>query len=54
MSLVQFRELLLHGDPEVRTCLLGKLMRQAKPDDVFSFASVAEIRGLIVDTPHLR
>ena len=46
MSLDQFRESLRHGDPRVRAYFLGKLMRQAKPDDVFSFASVTEIREL--------
>ena len=33
-------------DSEVRAYLLGKLMRQAKPDDVFSFASPRTIREL--------
>ena len=46
MSLEQFKETLRHEDPEVRAYFLGKLMRQAKPDDVFSFVSMAEIRGL--------
>jgi len=46
MSLDQFREALRHEDPEVRAYFMGKLMRQAKPDDVFSFASVAEISAL--------
>jgi len=46
MTLEQFREALRHEDPEVRAYFLGKLMRQARPDDVFSFASAAEIRRL--------
>ena len=46
MSLEQFKQALRHEDPEVRGYLLGKLMRQAKPDDVFVFASIAEIRDL--------
>lgn len=33
-------------DREVRAYYLGKLMRQAKPDDVFSFATLRDIREL--------
>ena len=47
MTLDEFREALRHADPEVRAYFLGKLMRQARPDDVFSFVSVAEIRSLL-------
>jgi hypothetical protein len=36
-------------DRETRAHLLGKLMRQAKPDDVFTFVSEAEIRDLWAD-----
>jgi len=43
MSLGQFQEALRHEDPEIRAYFLGKLMRQAKPDDVFSFISLTEI-----------
>lgn len=32
--------------PEVRAYYLGKLMRQAKPDDVFTFVTLAEITAL--------
>ncbi len=46
MSLDDFRRALLHEDPNVRAYFVGKLMRQAKPDDVFVFVSVAEIREL--------
>ncbi len=46
MSLDQFRRGLEDSDPEVRAYLLGKLMRQAKPDDVFLFVSPRVIRGL--------
>ncbi len=46
MSLAEFQKALRHEDPEVRAYFLGKLMRQAKPDDVFVFASLAEIRSL--------
>lgn len=45
MSLAEFRAALGHEDPEVRAYLLGKLMRQAKPDDVFAFTTVAAIRA---------
>ena len=32
-------------DPEVRAYDLGKLMRQVKPDDGFTFVTLCEIRG---------
>jgi hypothetical protein len=44
MTLDRFRELLACDEPELRAYLVGKLMRQAKPDDVFSFVTLAEIR----------
>jgi hypothetical protein len=44
MTLARFRELLRHPNAETRAYAIGKLMRQAKPDDVFSFVTVAEIR----------
>jgi hypothetical protein len=34
------------SDPEVRAYYLGKLMRQAKPDDVLTFVTLAEITAL--------
>ncbi|MBN2493087.1 MAG: hypothetical protein JXR96_00745 [Deltaproteobacteria bacterium] len=43
MTLESFREGLADPDPEVRAYLIGKLMRQAKPDDVFEFVSLGEI-----------
>jgi len=43
MSLDSFRANLRHPDPEVRAYFIGKLMRQAKPDDVFSFVALREI-----------
>lgn len=46
MTLEQFRSGLQDPDPEVRAYLAGKLMRQAKPDDVFTFLSAREIRQL--------
>lgn len=46
MTLAQFQERLADPDPEVRAYHLGKLMRQARPDDVFSFAAPAQIREL--------
>ena len=46
MSLEEFRTALRDVDPEVRAYFVGKLMRQAKPDDVFSFVSAPEIREL--------
>ncbi len=46
MTLDEFQERLRDADPDVRAYLVGKLMRQAKPDDVFSFVSLREIREL--------
>lgn len=44
MTLEEFREGLRSSNPEARAYLIGKLMRQAKPDDVFTFVSPREIR----------
>ncbi len=49
MTLARFEELLRSGDRATRLYLLGKLMRQAKPDDVFEFVSLAQIRELWPD-----
>lgn len=46
MSVDEFRSALHHADPDVRAYFLGKLMRQAKPDDVFVFVSLSDIRNL--------
>jgi len=43
MTLEVFRARLRDPDPQVRAYFLGKLMRQAKPDDVFAFATVDEL-----------
>jgi hypothetical protein len=45
LDLSAFRARLRDPDPEVRAYFLGKLMRQAKPDDVFSFVTLAEIQA---------
>lgn len=37
MTDATFRELLVDPDPDVRAMVIGKLMRQAKPDDVFQY-----------------
>jgi hypothetical protein len=47
MTLDEFREGLRRPDPEARAYLVGKLMRQAKPDDVFTFTTVDEIVELL-------
>ncbi len=49
LTLDQFRALLREGDQVKRAYLVGKLMRQAKPDDVFEFVSLEEIRDLWTD-----
>ncbi len=46
MTLTTFTERLRDADPEIRAYFVGKLMRQAKPDDVFEFVSLGEIAGL--------
>ena len=46
MSLDAFRRGLADPDPEVRAYLAAKLMRQAKPDDVFLFLDLREIAEL--------
>lgn len=46
LTLDGFRARLADRDPEVRAYYLGKLMRQAKPDDVFSFVTLHEITEL--------
>ena len=45
MTLAAFRAQLVDPDPDVRAHAIGKLMRQARPDDALSFLSLAQIRG---------
>jgi hypothetical protein len=45
-TLAAYLELLRHPDPEVRAYMIGKTMRQAKPDDVFQFITLSEIEAL--------
>lgn len=45
LTVEEFRRRLRDEDPEVRAYYLGKLMRQAKPDDVFSFVTVDELQA---------
>lgn len=44
MTVDEFRERLRDPNPDVRAYFIAKLMRQAKPDDVFTFVSLATIR----------
>jgi hypothetical protein len=46
LTLDEFRQGLRDPDLDVRAYLVGKLMRQAKPDDVFLFVSPHVIRDL--------
>jgi hypothetical protein len=46
MDLAQFRHLLQTGTRAERAYLVGKLMRQAKPDDVFTFVRLTEVADL--------
>ena len=40
ITLEEFKALLQDEDPEVRAYMMGKLMRQARPDDVFQFVTL--------------
>lgn len=54
ITLSRFREELESADPPSRAYWIGKLMRQAKPDDVFTFVSRRDIAALWSDiVPHL-
>jgi hypothetical protein len=54
LNLEQFRALLGDPNPRIRAYWAGKLMRQAKPDDIFLFLSLADIRQLWPDVqPYL-
>jgi hypothetical protein len=44
MTVDEFRARLRDADPAVRAYFVGKLMRQAKPDDVFAFVTLGEVR----------
>lgn len=44
MTLDEFRGALASGTPTRRARLLGRLLRQAKPDDAFLFVTPAELR----------
>lgn len=46
LSLEEFLQLLNSDDKDIRAYWIGKLMRQAKPDDVFLFVKLQEIRAL--------
>ena len=46
MTLADFKQRLLDGDPGVRAYLIGKMMRQAKPDDALQFITAQEIADL--------
>ena len=45
-TLAEFRARLAAGGPEEKAYDIGKLMRQAKPDDVFLFVAPSEIAAL--------
>jgi hypothetical protein len=46
LTIDKFRARLVDPDVEVRAYYVGKLMRQAKPDDVFTFVTLGEIKSL--------
>ncbi len=43
LTLDVFKSRLVDPDPDVRAYFVGKLMRQAKPDDVFTFVAPRDI-----------
>ncbi len=43
LTLPEFEQKLRDPDPDVRAYFLAKLMRQARPDDVFAFVRLADI-----------
>jgi hypothetical protein len=46
MTLERFEEQLRAGDRATRVYLVAKLMRQAKPDDVFTFVTLDQLADL--------
>ncbi len=46
MTLDEFTQRLATADPPVRAWLIGKMMRQAKPDDALQFVSAQQIADL--------
>lgn len=50
LTLEEIRERLADKDTAIRAYHLGRLMRQAKPDDVFQFVGEDDIRSLC---PHV-
>jgi hypothetical protein len=46
LTVAQFAERLRDPNLDVRAYFVAKLMRQAKPDDVFQFVALAEIEDL--------
>ncbi len=46
LDISQFRQRLQNPNLDVRAYFIGKLMRQAKPDDVFEFVSAKTIREM--------
>ncbi len=54
MTLDQFKAAIRAGDRVIRAWLVGKMMREAKPDDVYTFVTLREIADLWPDLqPHL-
>ncbi len=49
ITLAEFEELLRTGGRDERAYWVGKLMRQAKPDDVFTWVTLREISDLWPD-----
>ena len=50
LTVAEFQERLRVPDANVRAYFLAKLMRQAKPDDVFAFVELRTVRAM---WPHL-
>ncbi len=46
-TVASFREALARADEDEKARLLGKLMREARDEDVWLFTTVAEVRALM-------
>jgi hypothetical protein len=46
LTVTEFEDRLRDPDPAVRAYFLAKVMRQAKPDDVFRFVTLQRIRAM--------
>lgn len=43
----EFRAALAHAEPAEKALLLGRLLREARDEDVWAFTTVGEVRALL-------